>query len=157
MKFALDTGVLLASVKRRDEKYFLPAYHLVSKLKKAGHQAIISILVIEELRGGLASSTTMPSEKIFEVEASLQNILEPMIISYDSCVEKTRELLLSFRDLKRRKDIPSADFHHIATAILENADLFVTIDEKHLLASETRERLSGVIRIINPEEALESV
>jgi predicted nucleic acid-binding protein len=154
LRFALDTGVLLASVKRRGEKYFPFASQLVSNLRKGGHQAIISILALEELRGGLSSSTTMPSEKILEVEASLRNILEPVIISYDACVEKTRELLLSFRDLKRRKNIPSADFHHLATAIVENVDLFVTIDEKHLLALETRERLSGMIRIMDPEEAL---
>jgi predicted nucleic acid-binding protein len=68
--------------------------------------------------------------------------------------KKVCELLLSFRDLKRRKKMPSADFHHLASAIGEKADFFVTIDEKHLLSLQTREAMAGLIRILNPEEAL---
>jgi hypothetical protein len=44
---------------------------LVSTIRERGHEVIFSPLAIEELRGALASSTTMPSEKIFEVERSL--------------------------------------------------------------------------------------
>lgn len=156
MKFALDTGVLVASVKSRDEKFNVPAMRLVSILREQGHDVVFSALAIEELRGALASSTSMPSEKIFEVERSLEEALKPVIVSCDKYIEKTCELLLSFRDLKRKKRMPSADFHHLASAIGERADFFVTVDQKHLLAPETKEAMAGLIRILDPEEALSS-
>lgn len=157
MKVSLDTGVLVASIKRRGEKFHNASLTLISELGSRGHQSSISIMALEELRGALASATRMPPEKVIETELSLQSALKPRILPYEDYVEKTREILLQFRDLKRKKRIPTADFHHLASAVQEKSDLFVTIDERHLLSPEAKEQLSGAIRVVNPEEALELI
>lgn len=69
-------------------------------------------------------------------------------------MEKTKELLLQFREVKRQERIPSAGFHHLATAIQERCDLFVTIDERHIPSDEMGGRLSLLIKAVDPIEAL---
>ncbi|MEM2922610.1 MAG: hypothetical protein QXF26_09890, partial [Candidatus Bathyarchaeia archaeon] len=63
-------------------------------------------MVLEELRGALASGTLMPTEKILEVEANLFRIVSPLILPFKDYVDKTRELLLQFREVKRKRRIP---------------------------------------------------
>ncbi|MGQ9597732.1 MAG: type II toxin-antitoxin system VapC family toxin [Thermoproteota archaeon] len=157
MRVALDTGVLIASVKRREEKFHDASLALLSKLSRTKHEVLISVLVLEELRGALASSTLMPAEKIFEVEASLFKVLNPLVLPFDDYVEKTRKLLLQFREVKRRRRIPSADFHHLATALQEKSDLFVTIDERHILNGPMKEQLSILLKVVDPVQALDMV
>ena len=157
MRVALDTGVLIASIKRSGEKFHNASLKLISELDRGNHEVLLSVLVLEELRGGLASATLLPAEKIPEVEANLIRIVDPIVLPFENYVEKTKELLLQFREIKRKKRIPSADFHHLATAIQEKCDLFVTIDERHILDNQMRERLSILIRTANPIEALDSI
>jgi len=65
--------------------------------------------------------------------------------------------MLEFRDVKRRLEINSADFHHLATATGEGCRIFVTTDERHLLREETRVAFSGYVRICAPSEALREI
>ncbi len=157
MRVALDTGVLIASIKRSGEKFHDASLKLISELDRGNHQVLLSVLVLEELRGGLASATVLPAERIPEVEANLFRSVDPVILPFEDYVEKTKELLVQFREIKRKKRIPSADFHHLATAIEEKCGLFVTIDERHILDNQMRERLSILIRTVNPIEALETI
>jgi len=157
LKVALDTGVLIASIKRTGEKFHDASLRLITELGRGRHEVLFSVLVIEELRGGLASATLLPPDKIPEVEANLLRAVTPVVLPFEDYVEKTKELLLQFREIKRRKRIPSADFHHLATAIQERCDFFVTIDERHILDDQMRERLSIVLRAVNPIEALDII
>lgn len=157
MRVALDTGVLIASVKKSGEKFHDASLKLLTELSSRHHEVLISVLVLEELRGGLASGTLMPSERILEVEASLFKVTNPLILPFDDYVDKTKELLFQFREIKRKRRIPSADFHHLATAMQEGSDLFATIDEKHLLDEQVREQLSTSLKVVNPIEALDII
>ncbi|MGQ9515540.1 MAG: PIN domain-containing protein [Thermoproteota archaeon] len=153
----MDTGVLIASIKRKGEKFHDASFALLSELSRSKHEVLLSVLVLEELRGALASSTLMPAEKIFEAEANLFRIVSPLILPFEDYVEKTEELLLQFREVKRKRRIPSADFHHLATALQEKSDFFVTIDERHILDRQVREQLSVLLKVVDPIQALDMI
>jgi hypothetical protein len=62
--------------------------------------------------------------------------------------------MMKLRNLKRTLKIGAADFHHIAASIKEKREIFVTVDERHLLKAETKQALQKYINILNPGEAL---
>lgn len=101
--------------------------------------------------------TTMPLEKLFETEASVQENFNLEILSYEDYVGKTVELMMEFRDLKRALKIGAADFHHLATSIQEKCEVFITVDENHLLRDETKQALQKYVSILNPSEALQKL
>jgi len=154
LRLGLDTSILIASIKKRGEKYHTSALELGEKFKKGGHIGVASSLVLIELPGALAT-TKMPVEKIYEVELSLKQSFNLEIMSYEDHVDRTLDLIFEFRDLKRRLGIGAADFHHLATSIGEGCSSFVTVDEKHLLKSESREALRKHIEILGPQEAVQ--
>jgi len=154
LRLGLDTSVLIASIKKRGEKYHTSALELGEKFKKGGHIGVASSLVLIELPGALAT-TKMPVEKIYEVELSLKQSFNLEIMSYEDYVDRTLDLIFEFRDLKRRLGIGAADFHHLATSVGEGCSSFVTVDEKHLLKSESREALRKHIEILGPQEAVQ--
>lgn len=153
MKLGLDTSVLIASIKKRGEKYHSSAMDLGETVKKGGHIGVASSLLLIELPGALAT-TKMPVEKIYETELSLEQSFNLEIMSYEDYIDGTLNLIFEFRDLKRMLGIGAADFHHLATSIGEGCSSFVTVDEKHLLRSETREALRKHIEILGPQEAV---
>lgn len=157
MRIALDTGVLIASVKRRGERYHKACLELSRLFRSADHEALASALVLIELPGGLASSTSMPFETIYQTGISVQKSFNLQILSFEDYVDRTVELMIEFRDLKRKLGIESADFHHLATSIREGCEFFVTIDEHHLLVNETVEALSKYTHIVNPHEAVKKL
>jgi len=156
LKLGLDTSVLIASVKKRGEKYHSSALGLAEVFQKLGHIGVASSLLLIELPGALAS-TKMPIEKIFETEVSLQENFNLEIMSYENHVDTTLSLIFEFRDLKRRLGIGAVDFHHLATSIDEGCLSFVTVDERHLLRGETREALRKYIEILGPREAVQNL
>jgi len=95
----------------------------------------------------------MPIEKIYTAEASIQENFNLVILPFQPYVDTTINLMFEFRELKRRHEIEAADFHHLATAIDEKCEAFVTVD--HLLKTETKEALNKYIKILDPKEALE--
>ncbi len=148
----MDTSVLIASIKKRGEKYHSSALELSETVKKGDHIGVASSLLLIELPGALAT-TKMPVEKIYEAELSLQQGFNLEIMSYEDYIDRTLNLIFEFRDLKRKLGIGAADFHHLATSIDEGCSSFVTVDERHLLRSETRNALRKHIEILGPQEA----
>ena len=96
----------------------------------------------------------MPVDKIYETELSLLESFRVNIRPFEQYADRAVDLMLEFRDMKRRADINSADFHHLATATGEGCGIFVTTDERHLLRDETKEVLSSHVHICAPSEAL---
>jgi predicted nucleic acid-binding protein len=155
MKIGLDSNVLVASVKKIGEPFHDSALRLSKRIKRESGSGISSALVLIEVPGALASSSKMPIEKIYEVTVSVQEQFNLNIMEFESYAGLARELMFEFRDLKSKWQINSADFHHIATAIQEGCDQFVTTDEKHLLRTVCKEAFEKHIRIVNPTQALE--
>jgi len=156
LNVALDTGVLIASIKRGGEKYHQEAVQIADLIRESGSRGVCSSLVLIEFPGALASSTTMPVEKIFTAEASVQENFNLVILPFHPYVDTAVNLMFEFRDLKRRRGIQAADFHHLATAIDEDVEAFVTVDEHHLLRKETKEELNRYIEILSPKEAIKN-
>ena len=154
MRIGLDSNVLVAAVKKLGEPFHDSALQLAKRIKDDGESCISSALVLIEVPGALASSSTMPIEKIYEVTSSVQTNFNLTIMSFESYVDLAKELMFEFRDLKSRWAIGSADFHHLATSIQEGCDLFVTTDEKHILRTACRNALKKHIEVSNPTEAL---
>jgi len=154
LKLGIDTSALIASVKREGEKFHNSVLMLSDIIKDHGHRGIASSLVLIELPGALIM-TAIPIDKIFEIEASVQENFNLEILSYEEYIDKTVELMLEFRDLKRGLKIGAADFHHLATSIKESCEIFVTVDEHHLLRPETKQTLQKYIHILDPEEAIQ--
>lgn len=149
--------MLIASAKRVGEKYHEDVLRLAKRVVAGAHEGICSALLLIELPGALASSTTMPVEKIYDTELSVIEGFRVNVRPFEQYVDRTMDLMLEFRDLKRKFGIGSADFHYLATASGEGCDFFVSTDEKHLLKRECRERFSRYISICSPAEALERV
>jgi predicted nucleic acid-binding protein len=156
LKIGIDTSVLIASVKKSGEKFHASAIELSDVIKDFNHVGITSSLVLIELSGALAT-TTMPVEKIYETELSLQNSFNLEILSYENYVDKAVDLMIEFRSLKRMLKIGAADFHHLSTSIKEGSKIFVTVDEHHLLKSESRQAFRKYINILNPSETLQEL
>ncbi len=157
MKIGLDASVLVAWVKKIGEKYHEDALELSIRITSDGHHGMSSALLLIELPGALASSTTMPIEKIYDVEASVMEKFRLGIKPYEPYVDRAVEFMLEFRSLKTKWEIGSADFHYLATSHQEGCDFFVTTDEKHLLRAECKEAFSKYIRILAPDEAASSL
>jgi PIN domain len=99
----------------------------------------------------------MPVDKIYETELSLLQSFRVNVRPFEQHADRAVDLMLEFREMKRRLDINSADFHHLATATGEGCGIFVTTDERHLLREETREAFSGYVRVCAPSEVLREI
>lgn len=157
MKICVDSNVLVASVKKRGERYHRQALELARRISEKAASCVASALVLIEVPGALASSTKMPIEKIQQVLVSMQDGFRLSIMSFDAYTELARDLMLEFRELKSEWEIGSADFHHLATSIGEGCDMFVTTDEKHLLRPECKRNFERHIVVTNPDEALDAL
>ncbi len=154
MNVALDTGVLVASIKKGGEKFHQESIQIADIIRDYKSNAVSSSLALIEFPGALTSSTTMPIEKIYTAEISVQENFNLIILPFHPYVNTTVNLMFEFRELKRKLGIGAADFHHLATAIDEDVEAFVTVDERHLLRRETREALNKYVKILDPNEAL---
>ena len=155
MKIGLDSSVLIASTKKEGENFHDACVEL-SRLVKGNttHEVISSSLVLIEFRGGMASSTSADEHVIRKRESEVRDNFDLKVMRFEDYVDKFHELVIAFRELKRRINIPSTDFYHLATCIQEGCDIFVTTDFKHLLTQETRKALQQYIRIVDPTEAV---
>jgi predicted nucleic acid-binding protein len=154
LKIGLDASVLIASIKRAGEKHHAQSLRLAQRIVARGHEGICSALVLTEVPGALASSTTMPVDKIYETEMSLIAGFKLSVRPFEQYADRAVDLMLEFRELKRRFGIGSADFHHLATAAGEGCELFVTVDERHLLRDECRQAFSNYVSVCTPLDAL---
>jgi predicted nucleic acid-binding protein len=157
LKVGLDSSVLVASVKRVGEKHRADSLRLSELIKSGSHTGVCSALAMIEIAGALSSSTTMPLGKIYDIEASLIDGFRIRSSAFEPHSDMTVELMLEFRELKRKFGIGSAGFHHLATASSEGCGIFATTDERHLLRPECRNQLSKYVRICSPAEAAESL
>lgn len=157
MIVGLDASVLIASVKKVGEKYHEGALRLSRRMVQAGHRGVCSALLLLELPGALASSTSMPVDRIYDVEVSVIEKFRADVMPYEPYVDRAVEFMIEFRELKTRWEIGSADFHYLATTYQEGAEFFVSTDEKHLLRVECREAISKYITVLNPDEAANSL
>lgn len=157
MKIGLDSSVLVASVKRRGEKHYEKALQLSKRIILESHEGICSALVLTEVPGALASSTTMLVDRIYETEISVLSGFRISVRPFEQYVDDAVDLMLEFRELKKKFDIGSADFHHLATAEGEGCEVFVTTDERHLLREECRKSFSARIAVCSPGEALRRI
>jgi predicted nucleic acid-binding protein len=157
LRVGLDSSVLVASLKRVGEKHHVDALRLSGLIKSGSHTGVCSALAIIEVPGALASSTTMPVEKIYDVEVSLIDGFQLSFSAFEPHAHMAVEMMLEFRELKRKFGVGSADFHHVATASSEGCIMFVTTDERHLLRHECRDQLSKYIRVCSPAEAATSL
>jgi predicted nucleic acid-binding protein len=155
MKVGIDSNVLVASVKKFGEPFHDSALELSRRIKDGNGSGISSGLVLIEVPGALAASSKMPIDKIYEVTAAVQEQFNLKIMEFESYVDRAKDLMFEFRDLKSKWQIGSADFHHLATSIQEGCEVFVTTDEKHLLRTACKEALEKHIKIINPTQAAE--
>lgn len=153
MRLGIDTSVLIASIKRKGERFHGSCLRLAELVRSKEHEAVSSALVLIEFPGGLASSTRIPIEMIYTAEASVQQCFGLEIASYEEHVDRAIDLMFELRDLKRKLGIESADFHHLATAIGEGCHAFVTTDERHLLREEARDALRRYLKVLDPSEA----
>ncbi len=133
------------------------ALALAKRIVKGDHEGVCSALLLIEITGALSSATTMPLEKIYDVELSLIKGFRVNERPFELYVDRAVDLMPEFRDLKSKLGVGSADFHYLATASAEGCDFFVSTDEKHLLRRESRERFSKYIPISSPSEALRRV
>jgi predicted nucleic acid-binding protein len=156
LRIGLDSSVLIASVKAVGEKFHAPSLEMSKKLEDSKHEGICSALVLTEIPGALVS-TLMPVDKIYETEASVLARFRVGVKTFEEYADDAVDLMLEFRDLKRRFGINSADFHHLATARGEGCKLFVTTDERHLLKKEFVEAFSRYMSVCQPSAALESL
>jgi len=156
LNVGFDSNVLVASVKKLGEPYHDSAIELARRVSRADVSSLASALVLIEVPGALVS-TKMPIEKIYQVAISLQVNFNLKIMELEAYVDRARDLMFEFRELKAKWQIGSADFHHVATSIQEGCDFFVTTDKKHLLRSECRKHFEKHIRVVNPDEALEAL
>lgn len=154
MKIGIDSNVLVASIKKRAEPYHEEALELAHRIRRVEAFSVASALALLEVPGALASSTSMPTDKIYEALLSVQEHFRLSVMAYESYVERAKELIFEFRELKSKREIGSADFHHLATCIEEGCAFFVTTDERHLLRDECRGLLNRSVRILDPREAL---
>ncbi len=157
MNIGLDSNVLVASVKKIGEPYHDSALGLSRKISRGDAHGVVSALVLIEVPGALASSTKMPIEKIYEVMASLQTSFKLRVADFETHAHLARELMFEFRELKSKWEIGSADFHHLASSIGESCEFFVTTDEKHILRAECRRNFEEHMKVVNPDEALETL
>ncbi|MBS7622931.1 type II toxin-antitoxin system VapC family toxin [Candidatus Bathyarchaeota archaeon] len=155
MKIGLDSSVLVASVKKVGEPYHASSLKLSHRISQGDSFSVASALVLLEVPSALTSSTRMPIEKIYEVAAPLQDAFKLRIMDFENYTDLAGDLIFELRELKSRLEIPSADFHHVATSIREGCDLFVTTDERHILRPECRSRFERHIKIADPDEASE--
>lgn len=155
LKIGLDTGIFIASIKKREEKFHESILEILKKVSFDQINFFASALILIEIPGGLCAFTKLPIEIIYQIEKSLKNEFKMKILSFEPYISKTKELMFEFRDLKRKFDIESADFHHLASSIQENCSIFLTIDERHLLKDETRGQMKKYIEILNPSEFIE--
>jgi len=156
LKIGLDTGVFIASIKKKGEKFHDPILDILKMVSFDQMGFFASALILIEIPGGLCASTKLPIENIYQIEKSLKNEFQMKILPFDPYILKTKELMFEFRDLKNKLNIESADFHHLATSIQENCSFFLTIDEHHLLKDELRVQMKSYIEILNPIEFLQS-
>ncbi len=157
MRVGLDSSVLVASVKRAGEKHHADSLRLSELMKRGSHTGVCSALATIEIPGALASSTTMPLEKIYDVEVSLIDGFRISFSAFEPHAGMTVEMMLEFRELKRKLGIGTADFLHLATVSAEGCAIFATTDERHVLRPECRAQLSKYIRICSPAEAAQSL
>ncbi len=157
LKIGLDTGIFIASVKKRGEKFHEPILGILNKILPNQISFFASALTLIEIPGGLCASTKLPIEKIYQIEKSLKNEFQMRILPFEPYIPKTKELMFEFRDLKGQLNIESADFHHLATAIQESCSVFLTIDERHLLKDELRGQMKKYIEILDPSELIERI
>ncbi|MHA1380389.1 MAG: type II toxin-antitoxin system VapC family toxin [Candidatus Helarchaeota archaeon] len=153
-RIGLDTGIYIASIKKRGEKFHDNIQEILKTIDFRKYSFISSALILIEVPGGLCASTSMPIQKIYETEKALQDNFEMKIYSFDPYILRAKELMFEFRALKRKLNIESADFHHLATAIQENCSIFLTIDEHHLLRDEFKIKMMKYIEILNPSDFL---
>jgi len=156
LNVGLDASTLVASVKRLGEKSHESAVELSRKISTGHHRGVCSSLALIEVPGAL-SSTTMPVDKIYEVTASLAVGFAIDFVPFEANVDRTIDLMLEFRELKRMTRVGFADFHYLASSFGEGCRFFVTTDEKHLLRTDVREAFSKYIRIVSPSEALKEL
>lgn len=156
LKIGLDTGIFISSIKKEGEKFHNDVLEILENVNFEQTVFISSALILIEIPGGLCSSTSLPIEKIYQIEKSLQMEFQVKIFPFDQYISKTKELMFEFRDLKRKLDIESADFHHLATSIQENCSIFLTIDERHLLNTTFRNQIKKYIEILSPTEFLQT-
>ncbi len=154
MKIGLDSSVLIASIKRKGEKHHEQALQLGRRIVSQGYDGICSSLVLTEVPGALASSTIMPVDRIYETEISLIAGFKISVRPFEQYVDSAVDLMLEFRELKRRFAIGSADFHHLATASGEGCKVFVTTDEKHMLREDCKRSFASRVPVCDPGEAL---
>ncbi len=157
LNVGLDASTLIASVKRDGEKFHGDALELARRIKDQGHRGVSSSLALIEVPGALSSSTRMPIEKVYDVLVSVLAGFSVDIMPFEGQVDRAVEFMLEFRELKRKADVGSADFHYLAAAYNEGCGLFVTTDEKHLLRPEVRNSLSKYLEVVTPSEALKKI
>jgi len=157
LKVGLDSGVMVASVKRKQEKHHLDSLRLSEIIRSGNHTGICSALALTEVPGALASSTRMPLEKIYDVELSLIQGFRVSFSGFEINADFAVDLMLEFRELKRTFGIGSADFHHLATASSEGCVFFVTTDERHLLRQKCKDEFRKYVRICSPAEAVAGI
>lgn len=154
MSIGLDASTLLASVKRGGEKYHDDCLKLARVLSEQGARGVSSSLVHIELPGALSSSTSMPIEKIYQTVASLMASFAVDTPPFEGQIDRATEMMLELRDVKRKANIGSADFHYLATAFNQGCRLFVTTDERHLLREDFRKGVSPYLEVLNPAQAV---
>jgi len=96
----------------------------------------------------------MPIDKIYETSASVLAAFSVDTMPLEAQIDRSTELMLEFRDLKRRAGIGSADFHYLAAAAGQNCKIFVTTDERHLLRPDVREAFSKYVEVLDPTIAI---
>ena len=153
-RIGLDTGIYIAAIKKRGEKFHDDIQEILKTIDFKDYIFISSALILTEIPGGLCASTSMPIQKIYETEKALQDNFKMKIYSFDPYILRAKELMFEFRTLKRKFNIESADFNYLATAIQENCSIFLTIDEHHLLRDEFKSKMKKYIDILKPSDFL---
>lgn len=102
MNVGLNASTLIASVKREGEKFHEHAVELARRIKDEGHWGVSSLALIE-IPGALSSSTTTPTEKVYEVLVSVLARFSVDIMPFEGQVDRAVEFMLSSENSRERR------------------------------------------------------
>ena len=103
--------------------------------------------------GGLAK-TKMPTVQIWTNLFTINTGYKVSFCVFDKLLWEALRLILAHNESKRKYDVPSANFAHIATAISIKSNYFITMDERHFLREEFKEAFKHELPIVDPNEAV---
>ncbi len=149
MRLYLDTSVLGALTDRDDERRLAATVRLLSAVRNASHEAVISNVVQEELERAPSGLRRSILDEVRDIEFEL----------ITETVESAR-LVAEYLTAKIVPQRYSNDLRHVAVATVHRVDALVSWNFKHLVNLRTRRAVHAVnlrlgfslLEVVSPQE-----